>query len=98
MAIWQIHTSHAHAQGKCILLMHENLLDAWLFIFTDAWEIYWMQRCSFLLMHKKFTGYMAVRVRALYAYMPCTAQTVGQSKIFPRFLANQIAGILRPIL
>ena len=25
---WQFHTSHAHAQGKCMLL--------------DAWKIYWM--------------------------------------------------------
>ena len=47
-----------------------------------------------LLMQRKFTGCMAVRVCALYEYMPCTAQTVGHIC----YLAIQIAGTLRPVL
>ena len=62
--------SHAHVQGKCILL--------------DAQKIYWMHG-KFPGCTENFTGCTVnlldawlSRVRALYAYMPCTAQTVGQ--------------------
>ena len=50
--LWQIYTSHAHAQGKCILLMHgkftgctENLLDARLFILLMHRKFTWMHGC-----------------------------------------------------
>ena len=57
----RIHTSHAHAQGKFILLeCTGNLLDCTVNL-LDAW---------------------LSRVRALYAYMPCTAQQlVSKTKI-----------------
>ena len=55
--LWQIHTSHARAQGKCILL--DARKNYW-----NAQKIYWM--------HGKFTGCMAVasariiRIHALH--------------------------------
>ena len=43
--LWQIHTSNAHAQGKCILLMHEKFTGCTAVHFTDAQVIYWMHGC-----------------------------------------------------
>ena len=59
--------------------------------YCNARKIYWM--------HGKFTGCMAVasariiRVHALHG-----ANSWSVRKKNPRFLANQIAGILRPIV
>ena len=61
---WQIHTSHAHAQGILFYWMHGK--------FTGM-------HGKFTGLHGKFTVHAWLsRVRALYAYMSCTAQTVGQ--------------------
>ena len=70
---WQIHTSHAHEQGKFILL--------------DAQKLYWMHG-KFTGLHGKFTGCMAVasarmiRVHALHGANSWSVKrksTLGQS-------------------
>ena len=75
--------------------------------------IYWTHGCGaliqhiavhkftgrILLMHGKFTGRTAVKVRALYAYIVFHGANSGSvEKKLTRWLTNQIAGILEPIL
>ena len=60
---WQIHTSYAHAQGKYFTGCMENLLEC-----TEN-----LLDCTVNLLDAWLS-----RVRALYANMSCTVQTVGQ--------------------
>ena len=58
-----LHVACASQIYLCILLIYRKFTGCMAVRITDA---------------QKFTGCMAVRVQALYAYIPCTAQTVGQ--------------------
>ena len=80
---WQIHTSHAHAQGILFYWMHGK--------FTG------MHR-KFTGLHGKFTVCMAVASARIIRVHILHGANSWSVKKNPRFLANQIAGILRPIV
>ena len=67
----------------CILLMHRKFTGCMAMHFTDAQKIYWMHGCP---------SSRIIRVHALRGANSWSAKKMSM------LLANQIAGILRPIL
>ena len=83
---WQIHTSYAHAQGKCFTGCMENLLEC-----TEK-----LLECTVNLLEctVNLLECMAVASARIIRVHVLHGANSWSVKKNPRFLANQIAGIL----